>query len=207
MFSKNLELAENNQVVDKSGFSCKFPKLTHCSEVRKLTNGKKVKKQSHCWYIKYRDAEGIERRVKAFKDKAASQQFAAKLEKEAELAKKYYDDARSILETKVQERPEDVHSTLGIAYAGLGRKEDAIREGKIGVKLLPVTKEAYRGLYRVQALAKIYVMVGEFDAAIDQLEFLLARPGEMSIPLLRLDPAWAPLRDHPRFRKLLEEGK
>jgi hypothetical protein len=77
----------------------------------------------------------------------------------------------------------------------------------LGVNLLPVTKEAWRGLRRVEDLARIYVMVGEFDAAIDQIEFLLANPGPMSIPLLRLDPAWDPLRDHPRFRKLVEGGK
>jgi serine/threonine-protein kinase len=126
-----------------------------------------------------------------------------------QLEQTYYESARSILESKIEERPKDarLHSSLGIAYAGLGRKEDAIREGKLGVKLLPVSKEAYRGLYRVQALAKIYVMVGEFDEAIDQLEFLLSRPGEMSIPLLRLDPAWDPLRDHSRFMKLIESSK
>jgi len=50
-------------------------------------------------------------------------------------------------------------------------------------------------------------MVGEFDAAIDQLEFLLSIPSELSIPLLRLDPAWNSLRDHPHFKKLLETGK
>jgi hypothetical protein len=55
------------------------------------------------------------------------------------------------------------------------------------------------GVIRVGDLARIYVMVGEYDAAIDQLEFLLSRPGELSIPLLRLDPAWDPLRDQPRF--------
>jgi serine/threonine protein kinase/tetratricopeptide (TPR) repeat protein len=126
-----------------------------------------------------------------------------------ELANKYYDDARSILETKIQKQPEDArfHSSLGIAYAGLGRKQDAIREGKLGVELLPVTKDAIRGLSKVEVLARIYVMVGEFDAAIDQIEFLLSVPGRMSIPLLRLDPAWNPLRDHPRFQGLLEGGK
>ena len=125
------------------------------------------------------------------------------------LAKKYYDDARSFLESKVKEHPEDArfHSSLGIAYAGLGRKEDALREGRLGVELLPVTKEAMRGLWRVEDLARIYVMVGEFDAAIKQLEFLLSKPGWMSIPLLRLDPAWDPLRDHSSFKKLLEGGK
>ena len=56
----------------------------------------------------------------------------------------------------------------------------------------------------MEELARIYVMVGEFDAAIDQLEFLLSVPGEMTIPLLQLDPAWDPLRNHPDFVKLVE---
>ncbi len=126
-----------------------------------------------------------------------------------EPAKKYYDEAQSILESKIEEQPGDerFHSSLGIAYAGLGRKEDAIREGKLAVELLPVTKDAWRGTLRVQDLARIYVMVGKYDAAIDHLEFLVSVPGEMSIPLLRLDPAWDPLRDHPRFKKLIESGK
>ncbi len=124
-----------------------------------------------------------------------------------EPAKKYHDEARSILESKIQEQPEDArfHSSLGVAYAGLGRKEDAIREGKLGVELLPVTKEAMSGPSRVEDLARIYVMVGEFDAAIDQLEFLLSIPSGLSIPLLRLDPAWDSLRDHPRFKRLLDK--
>ena len=126
-----------------------------------------------------------------------------------ELAKKYYDEARNILETRIREQPEDarLHTSLGITYAGLGRREDAIHEGKVGVKLLPVTKEAWRGLYRVEDLANIYVMSGEFDLAIDQLDFLLSVPGEMSIPLLKLDPAWDPLRNHPGFKKLIESDK
>jgi len=119
-----------------------------------------------------------------------------------------YESARGILETKIQQQPKDArfHSSLGIVYAGLGRKDDAIREGKLAMELLPVTKEAWRGCYRVEDLARIYVMVGEFDAAIDQLEFLLSVPAEMSVPLLKLDPVWAPLRDHHRFKKLLEGG-
>ena len=114
-----------------------------------------------------------------------------------------------MLESKITERPEDArfHSSLGIAYAGLGRKEDAILEGKLAVELLPVSKEALIGPSRVEDLARIYVMVGEFDAAIDQLEFLLSIPGKMSIPLLRLDPTWDPLRDHPLFKKPIETEK
>jgi serine/threonine protein kinase/tetratricopeptide (TPR) repeat protein len=126
-----------------------------------------------------------------------------------ELAKKYYGEAHGILESKIKEQPEHArfHSALGIAYAGLGHKEDALREGKRGVELLPVSKEAMRGPYRVEDLARIYVMVGEHDEAINQLEYLLSMPGSLSIPLLQLDPAWDPLRNHPHFKKLLESDK
>ncbi len=126
-----------------------------------------------------------------------------------QLEQDYYESARCVLETKTQEQPDDARfrSALGIAYAGLGRKEDAIREGELAVELLPVSKEAMRGFYRAKDLAQIYAMVGEHDAAIDQLEFLLSVPGEMSVPLIQLDPTWAPLRDHPRFKKLVETHK
>ena len=118
-----------------------------------------------------------------------------------------YESARSILESKIKERPEHAqfHSALGIVYAGQGRKEDAVREGKLAVKMYPVGKDAMRGPYRVEDLARIYVMVGEHDKVIDQLEDLLSIPGPLSIPLLRLDPAWDPLHNHPRFKKLIEQ--
>jgi serine/threonine protein kinase/tetratricopeptide (TPR) repeat protein len=126
-----------------------------------------------------------------------------------ELAKKYYYEAQSILKSRIMEDPNDAryHSSLGIAYAGLGRKEDAIREGKRGVVLLPVSKDAWAGPFRIEDLARIYVMVGEYDAAIDQIGYLLSIPGEMSIPLLKLDPAWDPLRNHPSFKKLIGQNK
>jgi len=124
-------------------------------------------------------------------------------------AKEYYEQAIDILKSKIAEDPNDArfHSSLGIAYAGLGRTEDAIKEGKLGVKLLPVSNDAWGGLYRVRALAEIYVMVDEYDKAFEQLEFLLSIPSEMSIHLFRLDPAWDPLRDHSRFKKLIGSGK
>jgi serine/threonine-protein kinase len=123
------------------------------------------------------------------------------------LEQAYYDSTRSMLETEVRQHPDDerYRSALGIAYAGLGRKEDAIREGELAVELLPMSKEAWRGAYRVEDLARIYTMVGEYDAAIDQLDILLAVPSPTSVPMLRIDPTWNPLRDHPRFQALLEK--
>jgi tetratricopeptide (TPR) repeat protein len=123
-----------------------------------------------------------------------------------DLAKKYYDEGLKIVEAKIRQEPNDarLHSALGIAYAGLGRRQEAIREGKLAVDLLPVSKDAMRGTYRVGDLARIYVMVGDFDLAVNQIAFLLSIPSELSINLLRLDPAWNPLRGHARFQKLLE---
>lgn len=123
-----------------------------------------------------------------------------------ELERSYYESARILLEKKIAEQPDDprFHGALGIAYAGLGRKEEAIREGKKGVELMPVSKEAWRGTFRVRELAQIYVMVGEFDLAVDHLEYLLSIPGELSVKQLMIEPVWKPLRALPRFQKLMK---
>ncbi len=122
---------------------------------------------------------------------------------ERELA--YYDSARAVLEAELRGNMEDhrLHSSLGIAYAGLGRNDDAVREAKLAVELMHVEREAWKGLFPLEDLARVYTMVGEYDAAIDQLDYLLSIPGEISVPLLRIDPTWDPLRDHPRFQAML----
>ena len=133
----------------------------------------------------------------------------SELEDDQQSAKQLYEEARIFLEDEVQKNLNDAlrHSALGIAYAGLGKKEEAIREGERAVELLPVTKDAWVGLWRVEDLARIYVTIGEHDLAIEKLEYLLSIPGELSIPLLQLDPTWIPLRNHPRFKKLIETYK
>jgi TolB-like protein/Tfp pilus assembly protein PilF/predicted Ser/Thr protein kinase len=126
---------------------------------------------------------------------------------EPELAHASYDSARAVLENEMTQRPDDhrIHSALGLAYAGLGRKAEAIREGKRGVELVPVSNDAVLGPYRVRDLAMIYARVGEQEAALDQIEYVLSIPGDFSVQSLRLDPRWDPLRDHPRFKALLEK--
>jgi tetratricopeptide (TPR) repeat protein len=118
-----------------------------------------------------------------------------------------YESAAKLLEALVKKWPDDwrLHSALGIAYAGLRCKEEAIREGKLGVELLPVAKEACVGLRPLQYPARIYVMLSEYDEALAQLEFLLSLPGGPLRPLLRLDPVWKPLRDRSRFQELLRK--
>ncbi len=125
---------------------------------------------------------------------------------ETDKAKEAFEAARVQLEAAITDQPEDprVHSALGIAYAGLGRKKDAIREGKLATELMPVTKNAFIGPRRTEDLALIYTLVGEYEAALDEIEFILSIPYYFSVSVLRLDPNWDPLRDHPRYQKLME---
>jgi tetratricopeptide (TPR) repeat protein len=118
-----------------------------------------------------------------------------------------YESALRFLENKIKTRPDDppLYSALGIAYAGLGFKDKAIQAARKAVELMPVSMEAYRGIFRVRDLAQVYVMVGEYDKAFDRIEYLLSIPGELSVALLKIDPVWAPLRGLPRFHKLVEK--
>ena len=69
---------------------------------------------------------------------------------------------------------------------------------------MPVSKEAFRGVFRIEDLAKIYVMVGEYDAALEQIKMLLTIPSRLSVKLLLLDPAWKPLWNLPEFKKIIK---
>jgi len=126
---------------------------------------------------------------------------------ESDLMMPYYDSARVVLERKVADKPDEAayHSTLGVAHAGQGRKEDAIREGRRAVELMPVSKDALTGATYLRQLAQTYTMVGEYDLAIDQLEYLLTIPSDVSVHWLKRGPTWKPLRDHPRFQVLMEK--
>ncbi len=121
-----------------------------------------------------------------------------------EKAFEYYDSARITLESRILKNPEDprLYSAIGIAYGGLGLKVKAIEAGKKAVELMPISKEAYRGVFRVEDLARIYVMVGEYNLALDQIKLLLSLPGPLSAKLLLLDPTWKPLWNLPEFKRI-----
>jgi TolB-like protein/AraC-like DNA-binding protein/predicted Zn-dependent protease len=123
---------------------------------------------------------------------------------ELDLAMRHYDSARIALEPRLEENPDDprLYSALGKIYAGLNMKEKAIVYGKKGVELMPVENEAYRGVFRVEDLARIYVFTGEYQEAVKQLDYLLSVPGTMSVNLLLLDPTWEPLWNLPEFEML-----
>jgi tetratricopeptide (TPR) repeat protein len=122
-------------------------------------------------------------------------------------AGEYYEKARKFLTTKLQERrlDENIYSAMGIALAGLGRKEEGLQHAKKAVELLPVSREAYRGSYRLEDLARVYTMIGQYDDAIRVLEQLMSIPASIGTAGLMLDPTWKPLLSHPRFQELIRK--
>jgi serine/threonine-protein kinase len=92
---------------------------------------------------------------------------------------------------------------LGMADAALGNKEDAIREGRRAVELVPVSKNAIEGALFIRYLAVIYAWTGEKDHAFEQLTVAAKLPGFLSYGELRLHPYWDPLRGDPRFEKIV----
>jgi TolB-like protein/Tfp pilus assembly protein PilF len=120
-----------------------------------------------------------------------------------------FTDAREDMETVLRKQPDyaEALSVLGMIDAALGRKQDAIREGRRSVELLPVTKDAMTGPELQRNLAIIYAWTGEKELALDQIEAVLQEPGPITYGQLRLHPWWDAIREDPRFEKLVEEAK
>jgi TolB-like protein/Tfp pilus assembly protein PilF len=92
---------------------------------------------------------------------------------------------------------------LGLIDAGLGHKEEALREGRRAVELCPIEKDAFVGAAMVKYLAMIAAWAGEKDLACEQLAITIGRPGDLSYGQLKLMPFWDPLRGDPRFEKIV----
>ena len=123
-----------------------------------------------------------------------------------EKARAEYEHALSIAQRALEESPQDSarHALIGLIYAGLGRKENAIREGNRALELLPESKDAMDAPVLVVSMARIYAITGEADKAIDLLQHSLQSPAGLTVHEIRLDPTWDVLHDHPRFKALIQ---
>ena len=115
--------------------------------------------------------------------------------------------ARLVSEQLLREAPDDAarHAQHGLILAALGRKQEAIAEGKRAVELLPESQDAFDGPKCIASLAQIYAWTGESDEAFRLIDHLLGVPNGLAISMLKLDPVWDPLRKDPRFQALIDK--
>jgi tetratricopeptide (TPR) repeat protein len=133
--------------------------------------------------------------------------LVARMSKDETKACAAFTAARADQEKIVQEQPDygPALCVLGLIDAGLGRKEEALREGRRAIELLPVAKDSINGAHMIEYFAIIAAWVGEKDLACEQLERVLRIPilGTDSYGQLKLLPYWNPLRGDPRFEKIV----
>jgi tetratricopeptide (TPR) repeat protein len=131
------------------------------------------------------------------------------LKSDAANVRLYAEEARKAFEQQLREAPDSaqLHTASGLSLAYLGRKEEAIREGQRGAALEPLAKDAVNGPYFQHQLVRIYILVGEPEKALDQLEPLLKVPYMLSSGWLKIDPNFESLRKNPRFQRLIARAK
>ena len=129
----------------------------------------------------------------------------ARLTKNDSAANSAFSAARTEQEKSVLEQPNygPPVCVLGLIDAALGRKEDALREGRRAVQLLPVEKDSINGVHMIEYLAMIAAWVGDKDLACSELAVATRLPGGLSYGQLKLMPMWDALRGDPRFDKIV----
>jgi len=113
--------------------------------------------------------------------------------------------ARSQVEKLLAKQPDFAAaiSLLGVIDAGLGRKEQALQEGRRACELLPTSKDAISGVALAVNLAQIYAWTDDKDRAIEQIAAVERVPNQLSYGFLKLHPYWDSLRGDPRFEKIV----
>ena len=131
----------------------------------------------------------------------------ARMTKDETKARAAFAAARTQQEKVVQAQPNygPALCVLGVIDAGLGRKEDALREGRRAIELMPVEKDSITGAHMIEYFAMIAAWVGEKDLACEQLAIATRLPGSSntSYGQLKLLPNWDPLRGDARFEKIV----
>jgi tetratricopeptide (TPR) repeat protein len=133
------------------------------------------------------------------------QGLVARLRGDSAAAQSAFATARLQQEKLVRAQPEygPPLCVLGLIDAALGRKEEALREGRRAIELLPVKKDSVNGAHMIEFFAIICAWVGEKDLAFQQLKIATEIPGTLTYGQLKLHPFWDPLRDDSRLEKIV----
>ncbi len=133
--------------------------------------------------------------------------LAAHARGDAAAAQKAFLAARAEVEKTVRDQPDygPVYTVLGLIDAALGRKDEAMREGRRALELLPVSKDALDGAELMKYLGVIYAWCGEKDLAFAQIAATLRIPSTLNYGNLKLRPYWDNLRGDPRFDKIVAD--
>lgn len=128
---------------------------------------------------------------------------------EEKLARAYADSAVVSMQQKLKTIPNDprIYSSLGISLALAGQKEQAIQAGNRAAELLPIKKDNWRGHSRLIDLAMIYSLVGEYEKAVQKLDYLLSLPGEISVSYIEADRHFDSLRKLPSYVAMIRKYK
>ena len=115
--------------------------------------------------------------------------------------------AKELVEAPLKQSPDSPELRIQLAkvLAYLGEKDAALTEARHATEILPESKDAFGGPEITAGMAEVYGIVGENGRAIELLDGLLGRPSAVTVPLLKLSPAWDPLRGDPRFQALLDK--
>jgi TolB-like protein/Flp pilus assembly protein TadD len=113
--------------------------------------------------------------------------------------------AKNICEEQLKQKPDDpdLHVQLAKLNAWLGDRDAALSEAQRATQLRPESKDAFEGPQITGQVAEVHAILGDNDRAIELLHGLLNRPSELTVSNLKLNPAWDPLRNDPRFQALL----
>jgi len=133
--------------------------------------------------------------------------LAARVKGDEQAARAAFLQAREEVNKTVNDQPNygPGFSVLGLIDAALGRKDDALREGRHAIELLPITKDSIDGAEVVKYLGVIYAWSGEKELAIEQINATLRIPSTLSYGNLKLHPFWDPLRGDPRFEEIVAD--
>jgi tetratricopeptide (TPR) repeat protein len=125
-----------------------------------------------------------------------------------EKAEEIFTKASGELEQIIQKRPEDALAVMNLAwaYAGMGRRDEALQAAQRSVQLVPVWRDATEGPGYAAMQAQVQAWLGNKDAAIDQLATLMKLPASPTYGELKFDPSWDALRGDPRFDQLATEA-